>query len=51
MSRYDIVAFQVPKHRSLLYRMFLTRDELHRALDQALDKGANVISIREVEGP
>lgn len=46
--KYDIVAFEIPKHKSLLYRMFLDRESLHKAIDDALDKGANVISIRVV---
>ena len=46
---FDIVAFEVPKHKSLLYKMFLTREGLHKALDEGIDKGANVFSIRRVE--
>lgn len=48
-KRYDIVAFKVPKHRSLLYDTLITRERLHKALDAALDREANVISIRESE--
>ena len=46
--RFDIVAFQVPKHRSLLYETWQSREQLHRALDRAIDRGANVFSIRKV---
>ena len=48
-KRYDIVAFKVPKHRSLLYDTLITREKLHKAIDAALDREANVISIRESE--
>lgn len=45
---YDIAAFCVPKHRSILYKSFLTREQLLDAIEEALSKGANVISIRMV---
>jgi hypothetical protein len=45
---FDIVAFQVPKHKSILYRSFLTKELLLKAVDEAVSKGANVISIRRV---
>lgn len=38
-SQFDIVAFEVPKHRSLLYETWQSREQLH---------GANVFSIRKV---
>ena len=44
---YDIVAFIVPHHRSIIYKMFQTREQLILAVQEATDKGANVISIRE----
>ena len=50
MTLYDIVAFHVPKHRSLTYRSLRTREQLIEDLKDALDKGANVVSIRESEG-
>jgi len=46
---FDIVAFDVPYHRSLIYRSYQNRKELHEVLDKAIEKGANVISIRAVE--
>ncbi len=48
-KKFDIVAFEVPKHKSLLYKRFLTREGLHKAVDEGIDKGANVFSIRLVE--
>jgi len=45
---YDISAFIVPRHHSILYRSFLTKGELIAMLDEALSDGANVVSIREV---
>ena len=48
-KRYDIVAFRVPEHKSLLYRRFLTLNGLLKAVAEACNKGANVISIRLVE--
>jgi hypothetical protein len=42
------VAFEVPKHKSLFYRRFLTERQLKEAVTQAISKGANVISIRKV---
>ena len=48
-NRYDIVAFKVPRHKSLLYRRFLTLQQLKKAVEEACLKGANVISIRLVE--
>ena len=47
-KRFDIVAFEVPKHKSLLYKMFLTKETLLKAVEEAIEKSANVISIREV---
>ena len=46
---YAIVAFEVPKHKSLLYRRFLTTQQLLVAVGLAINKGANVISIRKVD--
>ena len=43
----DIVAFQVPNHKSLLYKMFLTEEQLLKAVSEAISKEANVISIRK----
>ncbi|MDE1854597.1 MAG: hypothetical protein KGI38_12745 [Thaumarchaeota archaeon] len=43
---WDIVAFKVPDHHSILYRTFLTGDGLHKAIDDAIQGGANVCSIR-----
>jgi hypothetical protein len=40
-ERFDIV--------SLLYRSFLDEEELLKAVKLAIEKGANVISIRRVE--
>jgi hypothetical protein len=48
-ERFDIVAFKVPKHKSLLYRSFLDEEQLLKAVKLAIEKGANVISIRRVE--
>lgn len=45
---FDIVAFQVPNHKSLIYLQFVGREGLHKALDKAMDQGANVVSIRRV---
>jgi len=45
---YDIVAFEVPKHKSLLYKMFLSKEQLLKTVEDAINKGANVISIRGV---
>jgi len=45
---FDIAAFQVPKHRSVLYRSFLTKQQLLEAVSEAIDRGANIISIRRV---
>jgi hypothetical protein len=47
--RFDIVAFQVPRHRSILYRSFLDEEKLVEALREAIRRGANVVSIRRVE--
>jgi len=49
--RFDIVAFRVPDHKSLIYRRFLPQAALLNAVKQATDKGANVISIRLVKRP
>lgn len=46
---FDIVAFEVPNHKSLVYRKFLTKEKLLKALSKAIDLDANVISIRKVE--
>jgi hypothetical protein len=46
---FDLVAFRVPEHRSILYRCFRTKERLHEDLDEAISLGANVISIRLVE--
>jgi hypothetical protein len=46
---FDIAAFRVPHHRSVLYRSFIPKEELLKAVEKAIDKGANVISIRKVE--
>ena len=48
MENFDIVAFKVPNHKSLLYRRFLTKEGLLKAVSLAVDKDANVISIRGV---
>jgi hypothetical protein len=48
-KQFDIVAFKVPDHRSLLYSSWLPVEALHNALNDAIEKGANVISIRLVE--
>jgi hypothetical protein len=48
-ERFDIVAFKVPKHKSLLYRSFPDEEQLLKAVKLAIEKGANVISIRRVE--
>jgi hypothetical protein len=45
---FDVAAFQVPKHKSLLYKSFLNRQQLLKAVEEAIDRGANVISIRRV---
>ena len=45
---FAIAAFQVPSPRSVLYRNYLTKDELLKAVEKAISKGANVISIRRV---
>jgi hypothetical protein len=45
---FTIVAFDVPKNHSILYKQFLTEEELLEAVKQAIRKGANVISIRRV---
>lgn len=47
-ERFDIVSFIVPRHKSTLYKMFQTKEQLHRALDEAIAKGSNVFSIRKV---
>jgi hypothetical protein len=47
-KRYDIVGFRVPSHKSKLYKMWLTEEQLLNAVSEALRKGSNVISIREV---
>jgi len=47
-KKYDIVAFRVPKHKSLLYRKFLNEETLLKAISKSIELGANVISIREV---
>jgi hypothetical protein len=46
---FDIAAFQVPKHHSILYKSFLNEEKLLEAVKEAITKGANVISIRKVE--
>jgi hypothetical protein len=46
---FDIAAFQVPRHRSVLYRSFLGEEELVKALREAIRRGANVVSVRRVE--
>jgi hypothetical protein len=46
---FDIAAFRVPQHRSLLYESFLTPEQLVEALKEAISRGANVVSIRRVE--
>jgi len=48
-KKFDIAAFIALKHHSVLYRYFLSREGLHKALDEAIDKGANIFSIRLVE--
>ena len=48
-NRYDLVAFRVPRHKSLLYRRFLTIEQLKKAVEEACRKGANRIEIRLVE--
>jgi hypothetical protein len=48
MEHFDIVAFNVPDHHSLLYRRYRTKDQLLSDVDTACEKGANVISIRGV---
>ena len=48
-ERFDIAAFIVPKHRSILYKSLLDEEELLKAVKLAIRKGANVISIRRVE--
>lgn len=45
---YDIVAFEVPNHKSKVYKTFLTKEKLLEVLSKALDDGANVVSIRLV---
>ena len=47
---FTIVAFQVPKSRSLLYRQHLTEEKLLEAVRESIRRGANVISIRKVIG-
>lgn len=46
---YDIVAFKVPSHHSILYQAWLTEETLKERLSWALGQGANVVSIRLVE--
>jgi hypothetical protein len=46
---FAIVAFQVPQPHSILYRNFLTKEKLLEAVSEAIDKGANVLSIRRVQ--
>jgi hypothetical protein len=46
---YDMVAFHVPKHKSIAYKSFLTEPQLIEWLKNVLKDGANVVSIREVE--
>jgi hypothetical protein len=46
---FDIAAFRVPHHKSVLYRSFITKEQLLKAVEAAIEKGANVISIRKVE--
>ena len=46
---FDIVAFEVPNHKSLIYRRFLTEEQLLKALSKAIELNANVVSIRKVE--
>ena len=45
-KKFDIVAFEVPKHKSLLYKRFLTEEKLKEAVSEAIAKNANVMSIR-----
>jgi len=49
IKKFDIVAFKVPQHHPLVYRMRITEEEPLKAISEAIKKGANVISIREVE--
>jgi len=48
---FDIVAFKVPEHKSLIYKRFQNEEELLRVISLAITKGANVMSIRRVKKP
>jgi len=43
-----IVGFNNRERKSLLYKCCTKRGQLHKALDDVLDKGATVVSIRTV---
>jgi catalase (peroxidase I) len=45
---FAIAAFQVPNPRSTFYRNYLTKEQLLKAVELAIERGANVISIRKV---
>ena len=45
---FAIVAFQVPNPHSVLYRNYLTKEQLLEAIEKAIERGANVISVRKV---
>jgi len=50
MKRWTIVAFNHPEvSRSVLYKQDIDEVQLHRALDEAIEKGANIFSIRGFE--
>lgn len=48
---FDIAGFKPIEHKSRIYRMFLTKEKLLKAVSDAIDKGVTVISIREVKKP
>lgn len=48
---FDIAGFKPPEHKSRIYRMFLNKERLLKAISDAIDKGVTVISIREVIKP
>jgi hypothetical protein len=48
VKMFAVVAFKVPEPHSILYRNFITKEKLLEAVSEAIDKGANVISVREV---
>lgn len=48
MNYFDIVAFNVPDHHSLIYRKYQTKEQLLTLVAKSVDLGANVISIRGV---